>query len=356
MPFEISYINKNDKKHYRIPLGHTVAIVMRYEGGGSLRNAFNPAMTIARKPLTLSDKIHILRECAKGLHQLHSIGIFHGDIKPDNILLSHHSPPLIRLADFGQAAKLKTMKTEDMFTSVLHNSNTARGTPIYSAPELISHDGTISYSRKTDIYAFAILCWECLSGEVPFNKTYRNNFDLQTAVKAGMRPDIGKLIDTPYIIKDMITACWDVDRTKRYTAVKCYHLLDQIYLKSNPDSYDIFFSHPWINKNVLSYVKYFLSSAGYKVWYDENDLGYDLKKSMKDGIEKSTVVLVCLNQTYENRENCMFELKHASHEKKTIVTLGTHTHHFYLITSFTSTTISDRTGAVYLGRHQHSTW
>lgn len=41
------------------------------------------------------------------------------------------------------------------------------------------------------------------------------------------------------------------------------------------------------------------------------EMGYDLEKSMKDGIEQSKVVIACVNRKYETRPNCMFELNHA---------------------------------------------
>jgi hypothetical protein len=88
-----------------------------------------------------------------------------------------------------------------------------------------------------------------------------------------------------------------------------------------PTEFDIFFSHPWANKNVLRHVKGFLEKKGYRVWYDEDEIGWNMKKCMEEGIMRSKVFLVCLNSTYEGRENCMFELKEAKSINKTIVTL-----------------------------------
>lgn len=60
----------------------------------------------------------------------------------------------------------------------------------------------------------------------------------------------------------------------------------------------------------------------YKIWFDENEMGYNLDNSMKEGIDNSTVVLVCLDKKYEDSKNCMFELSEAKKRSKTIVTLG----------------------------------
>ena len=122
----------------------------------------------------------------------------------------------------------------------------------------------------------------------------------------------------------MIQRCWDKDRARRFTALDCYHILDQAYNTLSQAKFDIFFSHPWRNKNVLSHVKKFLNSHGYRVWYDQNNMGHNLTMSMEEGIKNSNVVLVCLNKAYEGSRNCMFELTHAYNcNQDNIVTLVT---------------------------------
>ena len=73
--------------------------------------------------------------------------------------------------------------------------------------------------------------------------------------------------------------------------------------------YDIFFSHAWADKCVLSYIYSWLTDLGYRVWYDQNDMGNNIPKSMSEGIRNSKIVLVCANSTYQGRPNCMFELR-----------------------------------------------
>ena len=63
-----------------------------------------------------------------------------------------------------------------------------------------------------------------------------------------------------------------------------------------------------------------LCEHGYTVWYDVHHMGYDLKKSMEQGIQKSVVVLACVDSEYQKRDNCMLELRHA-HK---VVTQGGH--------------------------------
>ena len=75
--------------------------------------------------------------------------------------------------------------------------------------------------------------------------------------------------------------------------------------------WDIFFSHRWASKPFLSNLYKLLVNEGYRVWYDQNEMGFDLVKSMKEGIERSTVVLCCVDSIYQQRDNCMLEARHA---------------------------------------------
>jgi hypothetical protein len=72
---------------------------------------------------------------------------------------------------------------------------------------------------------------------------------------------------------------------------------------------------------MLSYVHKELVSKGYRVWYDQNEMGVDIANSMKLGISNSKVVLACVNSFYQSRENCLIELREAVATQKTLVTL-----------------------------------
>ena len=154
-----------------------VGIVMRFEGGGSLESFLS-------KQRSLADKLRILEGIARGLTELHGLGnliyennnnifivitfegIVHSDVKPENVLLSSDNPPEVRLADFG----LSVLRDNTTNVSAMVMTNTSRGTPIYFAPEMLNNPykvmpkkGIAQSSRKTDIYAFALLAWEVLT-------------------------------------------------------------------------------------------------------------------------------------------------------------------------------------------------
>ncbi len=77
-------------------------------------------------------------------------------------------------------------------------------------------------------------------------------------------------------------------------------------------SYDIYFDHPWGKKPVCKHIYRYLEDMGYKVWYDEFDMQWDLERSMKESIANSKVFLACISRLFEGRPFCMFCMKEAS--------------------------------------------
>ncbi len=86
-------------------------------------------------PLSIKDKVHILNEIMKGVVNLHSLGIIHGDLKPQNILLSEHNPHLVKLCDFGLShIRYSLNERKELSSSTIQYTSHFQGTKDYSAP------------------------------------------------------------------------------------------------------------------------------------------------------------------------------------------------------------------------------
>lgn len=95
--------------------------------------------------------LHVTLSVARGLRQLHSHNIIHGDLNPNNILLvsSRTTPyPDVKVADLGLSVRLSGSRTVSDFRA---------GTPFYIAPEVILF-GLLT--KAADVHAFGILLWE----------------------------------------------------------------------------------------------------------------------------------------------------------------------------------------------------
>jgi serine/threonine-protein kinase len=103
----------------------------------------------------------ILEPIAEALDSAHRCHIIHRDLKPQNIFLAQDGTGEVvpKLLDFGMAKLVAS--------SLVHTvSGTPIGTPLYMSPEQARGDRV---DARSDIYAFGVLCYEMLVGQVPFD-------------------------------------------------------------------------------------------------------------------------------------------------------------------------------------------
>lgn len=82
--------------------------------------------------------------------------LFHGDIKPDNIMIRKDGQT--KLADFGLAKTIFDEKNEQIMA-----------TPMYAPPEVIRAEHK-KIGFKSDMYSFGVTFYEMLYGSPPFNE------------------------------------------------------------------------------------------------------------------------------------------------------------------------------------------
>jgi len=130
----------------------TPYMIVEYVEGGSL------SARLKRSPIDQASALRYLQGIGEALDYAHSRGIVHRDVKPANVLLSTEDTPI--LADFGL---VKLMQS----SSIASLTGVTTGTPAYMAPEQVSgkHVGPAA-----DRYAFAVMAYEMLTGEFPFQE------------------------------------------------------------------------------------------------------------------------------------------------------------------------------------------
>ena len=179
-------------------------------------------MALARTLIV--DEIHAMAET------------IHGDVKPGNILLSHHDPPMVRIGDLGYACHVVPRSHRGASTFVAPVG--VRGTITYMAPEMMSPWLQVSSSHvapapastdvhatmRSDVHSFGILLYEVVTCTEPFGSlSGLTDFQFADAVvNRGTRPDLARLpVDTPRGIAELLERCWDPDRSRRPTAAQC---------------------------------------------------------------------------------------------------------------------------------------
>jgi serine/threonine protein kinase/uncharacterized protein YecT (DUF1311 family) len=131
----------------------TIALVMQYVPGGTLRDAMRESGPFAYDRATA-----ILRDVGGGLGYAHAHGVVHRDVKPENIFLDPNTNRAL-LSDFGVARPLET-------ETLLTMAGVTLGTPAYMSPEQIEGQ---QVDERSDIYSLGLVGWEMLAGKRPWD-------------------------------------------------------------------------------------------------------------------------------------------------------------------------------------------
>lgn len=132
-------------------------LVMPYHPGKTLTTV------LAEEPLQPIDRLlGIILQVCSAVRTFHQHGIIHGDLKPDNIMLSQgeNMTDLVQVLNFGVSAMLSGGSDTAM-------SQTGRilGSPEYMSPEQVQGK---EVSERTDVYSLGIILYQMIAGEVPF--------------------------------------------------------------------------------------------------------------------------------------------------------------------------------------------
>lgn len=158
----------------------------------------------------------ITRQVLEGVKYIHSQGISHRDLKPDNILIEQDDPVLVKITDFGLA------KVQGKGTFM----KTFCGTLAYVAPEVIAGKGNAEenekrneYSSLVDMWSMGCLVYVILTGHLPFSGSTQEQ--LYKQIRNGSYHE-GPLKDFRISdeARDFIDTLLQVDPNSRPTAQK----------------------------------------------------------------------------------------------------------------------------------------
>ncbi|XP_067910699.1 serine/threonine-protein kinase ULK1 isoform X5 [Heterodontus francisci] len=196
-------------------MANSVYLVMEYCNGGDLADYLHSKGTLSEDTIRL-----FLQQIAGAMKMLHSKGVIHRDLKPQNILLSftggRKSNPnniRIKIADFGFARYLQT----NMLAATLC------GSPMYMAPEVIMSQ---HYDAKADLWSIGTIVYQCLTGKAPFQANSPQNLRLFYEKNKTLVPNI-----------------------PRETSSHLRHLLLGLLLRNYKDRMEFseFFHHPFLD-------------------------------------------------------------------------------------------------------------
>ncbi len=169
---------------------------------------------LKRGPLPAEEALTVAKEISEGLEAAHEKSIIHRDLKPANIKITPDGK--VKLLDFGLARVFDARPENSDFSNLptMMNARTGAGvilgTAAYMSPEQ-ARGKTVD--RKTDIWAFACVLYEMLTGKQAFSGETVTDI-LGAIVRA--EPDWTLLpATTPSIVRSLLRRCLQKEPNRR---------------------------------------------------------------------------------------------------------------------------------------------
>merc|ERR1712013_408137 len=182
----------------------------------------------------------ILKKAAAGLKFLHSFGLVHRDIACRNILLGQLSngrvsdATEVRISDFGLTRQME----EPQNRNATQKTVSSFGPLKWMAPESIKAK---TYSKRSDVFMFAITMWELFYGMEPYPKqcnVVQLALEITTKFRRPRESDVDRrkyeFHAMPDGYEELMCACWSHEPRQRPTFSKITDALACISKDPNP--------------------------------------------------------------------------------------------------------------------------
>ncbi|XP_048463762.1 serine/threonine-protein kinase B-raf [Rhincodon typus] len=204
---EVGVLRKTRHVNILLFMGYTtkpqLAIVTQWCEGSSLYHHLH----IIETKFEMIKLIDIARQTAQGMDYLHAKSIIHRDLKSNNIFL--HEDLTVKIGDFG----LATVKSR---WSGSHQFEQLSGSILWMAPEVIRMQDKNPYSFQSDVYAFGVVLYELMSGQLPYSNINNRDQIIFMVGRGYLTPDLSKVRNNcPKAMKRLMADCLKKKRDER---------------------------------------------------------------------------------------------------------------------------------------------
>lgn len=167
--------------------------------------------------LSIPRLAQIFVQIAAGLVHMHRRGVYHADLKPNNVLLGRTGE--VKIIDYG----LAWIKGE--------NKGRVQGTPEYMAPEQ-AKQGMVN--ERTDIYNFGATMYRLVTWRLPPSSAAKSDVPIDAKMQAHLLKPVQDCNATaPPALCELIHSCLEANAHKRPERVSeiqgaLDHLVDQL--------------------------------------------------------------------------------------------------------------------------------
>jgi len=152
----------------------------------------------AKKPLSVDMSVELAQFLLKMSQFLIRLDLVHGDIKPENIMLTERKGKLVfKMIDFGSITEA-------------YSNVTRAGTPSYLAPERFNQSPV---NEQTEIYAIGVTLYQVLSQKYPFGEI--EPFQTPNFERV-VKPLSKRNAKVPAWLESVILRALEVDVSRRY--------------------------------------------------------------------------------------------------------------------------------------------
>jgi tetratricopeptide (TPR) repeat protein len=196
--------------------------VIQVYGGGTHGEAPYYAMEVLpsiiepeqiQSRFSLRQKLEFIRQAAGGLDYLHSNGIIHRDVKPDNLIACSLDPSrfVVKVTDLGIAKNSDSSMQMTM-------TNTVMGTPSFMSPEQAKSSRDVD--RRADVYSLGATFYWLMCGKVPYAEA-SSIYEVIGSITQGTPPTPihGLVDDLPKPVQQIIECSMAFDPDDRYPSM-----------------------------------------------------------------------------------------------------------------------------------------
>jgi serine/threonine protein kinase/Tfp pilus assembly protein PilF len=173
----------------------------------------NLAQRLAKGPLGIAEALDIGGQVASAIEAAHERGIVHRDLKPGNVMVM--GPRTVKVLDFGLAkGDGSTAAPQALSNSPTMQAATGAGIVLGTAPYMSPEQARgKEVDRRTDVWAFGCLLFECLSGRQAFSGETASDVIARILER---EPDWSPLPpSTPPRLRDLLERCLTKDVEQR---------------------------------------------------------------------------------------------------------------------------------------------
>ncbi len=180
--------------------------------------------------------VEVAVQALYGLDHLHSMGLIHRDISPENIMISqdHHGKLLVKVIDFGIAKSLAEGESGHGLTQ----TGMFLGKLKYASPEQAGFlkEGE-HLDPRSDLYSFGIVMYEMLAGRAPFQATNPHGYILKHVTeKPAPISETNPAVKVPAQLEAIMFRSLEKNRDARYaTAAEFAEALEAVRNTIAPD-------------------------------------------------------------------------------------------------------------------------